>query len=81
MKILYPWIRPEPRTLLWRLPAAPSLRKAWEPLPTPGPGTFLRLVEFLSSQEGRARFPRLLRELANGGRVRRSPRRIVGIVQ
>lgn len=82
LKINYPWLKPEPITLLWRnLPAVPVLRKAREPLPASRPGAFLRLVDFLATQSGRARFPRLLREIdVVGQRPARAPR-IVKVVR
>lgn len=81
LKINYPWVRPEPAMLLWRLPADPVvLRKARDPLPASRSGAFMRLVDLMSRPEGRAKFPRLLRDLANVGRVRRAPR-IVGVAR
>lgn len=79
MKILYPWEKPEPRVLLFRpSPAATAvLRKARAPRPR---SAFDRLVDVLSSTAGRLQYRRLLRDLADGVRVRR-PARIVGVAR
>ena len=79
MKILYPWEKPEPRVMLFRpSPAATSvLRKARVQRPR---AAFDRLVDVLSSTAGRLRYRRLLRDLADGARVRRAPR-IVGVAR
>ncbi|HEY9572634.1 MAG TPA: hypothetical protein VIR76_05875 [Pusillimonas sp.] len=76
LKINYPWEKTEPRVLLFRpSPAATAaLRKARAPRPR---SSFDRFVDYLATVEGRSRFPGLIRELANGIRVRRTAR-IVG---
>lgn len=82
MRILYPWARPEPLTLLWRnLPIVPPLRKSRVLPPASRPGSFMRLVDLLASTSGRTKFSRLLRDLdAVDLRQQRTPR-IVGVMQ
>lgn len=82
MRILYPWARPEPLTLLWRnLPAVPLLRKAQVLPPASRPGSFMRLVDQLASPSGHIKFRRLLRDLdAVGLHQQRTPH-IVGVMQ
>jgi len=75
MKILYPWIRPEPLTLLWRQPPGIPLRKAQ---PRFTPTGFELLLDLLLSPVGRMRFRRLMREFADDPRRPRAPR-MVGV--
>lgn len=79
LKINYPWEKPEPRVLLFRPSpdATDVLRKARVPRPR---AAFDRLVDVLSSTAGRQQYRRLLRDIADGVRVRRTSC-IVGVAR